>query len=385
MGHVSGSIGGISAAHYNKRLVEHGIGDPAVQFQSAATLRHWSVARSKLRIGAASVARIACVGDSKTVGAGAGALFTAGAFEASRPQRIAALLAASGLAVRTNGWFRSAGLATVADVLAYDPRRSEFFGWTGGSVSLGGPALSTGNANPGSFTPTSSVDRVSIFFRNGSDRRSFTVAKGAESVTITPSGTAAMTRAEISFMVKDASPIVVTRTAGSTNLQLIGMMAWDGAVLGVEVANFGAYGITSAYHADASTAYAPCNALGVYAPDLTLINLGTNDLGNGTVTLGSYLSSLQAIVAQAKASGDCIIEWPSIGGVSPAFGSDATRRDWRDAAHDLAASNGCLFVDEEALLGGRALGATSGAFADAVQETTSAYEMEAAVLAAALT
>jgi lysophospholipase L1-like esterase len=383
MTRTSGSIGGVSAA----ALARVGAPVPMVESATPANLLAWATARGKLRTGAADVARIAFVGDSKTVGAGAGtgSNYSVGAFARSRPARVAALLAAGGLNVRTDAFFGTAGMATVADALAYDPRRSGFSGWGGGLVSLGGVALTTLNANPGSFQPGGPVDRCSIFYHNRVDRASIAVAKGAESVTITPTAAApgVLTRAEVTFATRDNAAITVTRSTGSGNVHLVGMVAWDSSKPGVEIANLGVYGVVTAYQADMTNAYSPANALAIYAPHLTVVNLGTNDLGQG-VAMATWLAGLRVIIAQAKASGSVILCWPAVGGASPTFGADAVRGEWRSAARALALETGCLFIDEEALLGGRAVAHAGGAFADGVHESAWAYDVQAAAIARAI-
>ncbi len=131
MTRTSGSIGGgVTAA----ALARVGALVPAVEASSPTALLGWAAARGRMRSGIADSARIAFVGDSKTVGAGAGSgtNFTVGAFARSRPSRVAALLAAGGLATRSDSFFGCAGFGTIAEVLAYDPRRSGFSGWGGG-------------------------------------------------------------------------------------------------------------------------------------------------------------------------------------------------------------------------------------------------------------
>lgn len=382
MTRFSGSIGGVTAA----ALAKVGAPVPAVEAATAGNLFAWAAARGRLRAGISDVARIAFVGDSKTMGAGAGsgAQATVGAFARSRPARIAALLAAGGLPLRRDSWFGSAGVPGIADVLAYDPRRSGFAGWTGGSVSLGGPSLSSGNANPGVFQPGGPTDRCAVFFRDGADRPAFTVGKGAETVTVTPAGPAnGFRRQDITFATRDANPIAVTRTGTASNLNLIGMIAWDSAQPGIEIANFGVYGVTTAYQADAGTPVAPGAALGTYAPHLTVVNLGTNDIAQGQ-TMAAWLANVRLIVTTARASGSVILSWPAIGGISPANGADATRVQWRNALRVLAGELGCLFVDEEALLGGRASAQAAGAFVDGVHETAWAYDMQASAIARAI-
>lgn len=376
----SGSIGGVTAA----AMARLGVPVPMVESQTAANLLSWASARSKVRAGAADAARIAFIGDSKTMGAGAGsgAQGTVGAFARSRPARIAASLAASGLVMRADAWFGAAGLAAVSDVLAYDTRRSGFSGWGGGVVSLGGAALYTANTNPGSFTPSQPVNRVSLFFPQVPGAATFSVAKGAESFPVNSGGSNAFVRAEITFSTKDAAPITITRTGGG-NLNITGMVAWDGAIPGVEIANMGIYGATSALQAGNSSPWSPLSALVTYAPHLTIVNLGTNDLFQN-VPMTTWLGNVRAIATQARASGSVILAWPSIAGVSPSYGADAVRAQWRAALRGLAAELGCLFVDDEALLGGRAAAQANGASADGVHETAWAYDLQASAIVRAI-
>lgn len=343
-----------------------------------ASLTRWRACRGKLRLALLSTCKAAFVGDSKTAGAGAGtgAQYLIGAFPLSRPSRLAALLTVNGLSVRTDSWFGSAGNASIANVLTYDPRRSGFSGWGGGAVSLGGPALASGNTNPGNFQPSRPVDRVSVFYKQSSGGGQFTVAKGAESFAFNAANaTNAIIRGEVIFTTKSAEPIVVTRTGGGY-VDLVGEIAWDSATPAIEIANFGVYGVKTAYQADTTSAWSPRSALAAYAPDLTVVNLGTNDLNaTGTTPLGDYLTALQQIVTTAKVSGDCILEWPSIAATT--YGSDAVRASWRDAVAGLAMSNGCGFQDDEALLGGRTTATTMVTTADGIHEQAWAYDIEA--------
>jgi hypothetical protein len=383
MTRTSGSIGGAVTA---AALARVGAPVPAVETASATALLSWAAARGRVRSGLADVARIAFVGDSKTVGAGAGSgtNFTVNAFARSRPARVAALLAAGGLPVRTDTFFGCAGMTSIADLLAYDPRRSGFSSWSGGVNSLGGATMSTGNTNPAQFQPTAAVDRCSVFIRNGSDRPAFTVTKGSESVTLTPSGsTGGFARLEVSFTTRDATPIVITRSGSTGNLQLVGLVAWDSSRPGIEIANFGVFGTVTGFYTDMTLGYSPGTALASYAPHLTIINFGTNDCAQG-VPMATWLANVRTIVQQVRPTGSVILTWPAVGGSSPTGGADATRSLWRAALRAFAFDNGCLFIDDEALLGGRAAALSSGAFADSLHETAWAYDVEAAAIARAI-
>ncbi|MEH3122941.1 MAG: GDSL-type esterase/lipase family protein [Sphingomonas phyllosphaerae] len=383
MTRTSGSLGGAVTAAALARI---GAPVPLVEAPSTTALLAWAAARGRVRSGMADAARIAFVGDSKTVGAGAGtgATFTVGAFARSRPVRVAALLSAAGLTVRADAFFGCAGFGSIADVLAYDPRRSGFSGWGGGGNSLGGAMMNAGNANPGQFQPGGAVDRCSVFVRNGSDRPAITVTKGSESVTLTPSGPInGFARLEATFATRDAAPIAIARAGTSGSLQLAGMMAWDSSRPGVEIANFGVYGVVSGFQADMANAFSPANALAAYAPHLTVVNLGTNDSAQG-VAMGTWLANIRTIVQQARISGSVILTWPAVGGGNPAGGSDANRALWRNALRAFALENECLFIDDEAMLGGRATAQASGAFADSLHEAAWAYDVQAAAIARAI-
>lgn len=357
-----------------------------VEGATPANLLAWATARGKLRAGAADSARIAFVGDSKTMGAGAGtgARTTDGAFARSRPARLAALLAGDNLPARL-GFAGFNGTLSPADRTAYDPRLTFGTGWSGSTNSLGG-GMFGGAAGSGElrFQPTSAVDRFSLIYRGGADRPTFSIAKGSETINVVPSGaTMTYVRHEAVFATKDAQPIIITRTGGNNALTIIGGVAWDSGTPAVEVMNFGVYGVVSAWWTDASTALTPLSALGAYAPHLTVVNLGTNDLAQN-VPMTTWLTNLRVIIAMAKVTGSVLLTWPAIAGVGTSYGSDAVRAPWIAALRSLAAELGCLFVNEEALLGGRAAAQAAGAMPDGVHEAAWAYDVQASAIARAI-
>ncbi len=79
-----------------------------------------------------------------------------------------------------------------------------------------------------------------------------------------------------------------------------------------------------------------------------------------------------------------ILAWPAVGGTSPTGGADAERAQWRTALRALAFEIDALFVDEEALLGGRAVAQASGAFTDSLHGSPWAYDVQAAAIARAI-
>ena len=76
--------------------------------------------------------------------------------------------------------------------------------------------------------------------------------------------------------------------------------------------------------------------------------------------------------------------WPAIAGTGSAAGTNATRAVWKSAVRSLAATKSALFLDEEALLGGRAGAQAGGWFSDDLHEGPPATFAEANALVGVL-
>lgn len=373
MARPSGATGGVTLGN----LARVGAAPASMVNMSPATTLQWRTQLAKLRNGDVNVARIACIGDSKTAGAGAGtgSQRMDGAFPKAWPSQLAAMFGQDGFVIR-DSWFGTAGMQSPAAIAAYDPRRSGFTGWGGGEVSLGGPTLATNTTNTGAFQPSRPVDRASVFVRISTGGGVLRVAKGSESFTINTTGTEGFLRSEFVFTTKSADPIQVSWVSGGY-VSVAGTVAWDSALPGIEVTNSSVYGSTSAPHASTAKPASPLSALATYQPHLTFIKLGTNDLATG-VALTVWEANIRAIVATARVTGSVVLIWPSIGGVSPSYGADSVRKAWRATALRIALATQSMFFDEEALLGGRSGAATSGALPDGVHAAAWAQLLEAA-------
>ncbi|WP_294320372.1 SGNH/GDSL hydrolase family protein [uncultured Sphingomonas sp.] len=373
MARPSGATGGVTLGN----LARIGAGPVSIVNATPATLMVWRAQLARLKGGAADAARIACVGDSKTAGAGAGtgSQRMDGAFPKAWPTQLAGMFVGDGFVVR-DSWFGTAGMQSMAAIAAYDPRRSGFTGWGGGEVSLGGPTLATNGTNTGAFQPSRPVDRASVFVRISSGGGVLRISKGAESFTINTAGTEGFTRSEIVFATKSADPIQYGWASGGY-VSVAGTVAWDSALPGIEVANTSIYGTTSVVQSATAKPASPLAALGTYQPHLTFVKLGTNDINTG-VTLPQWEANLRAIVATARTTGSVVLVWPSIGGVSPAYGADDVRRRWQATALRIALTTQSMFLDEEALLGGRSGAQASGALPDGVHTAAWAQLLEAA-------
>ncbi|WP_294321618.1 hypothetical protein [uncultured Sphingomonas sp.] len=284
------------------------------------------------------------------------------------------MLATDGFSIR-DSWFGTAGMANPTAIAAYDPRRSGFTGWGGGEVSLGGPCVATIGSGIGYFQPSRPIDRASIFVRVSTGGGQLRIAKASESFTIGTVGAEGFTRSEIVFTTKSADPIQYSYISGGY-VSVAGTVAWDSALPGIEVANFSIYGTTSIVQGSTAKPASPLNALGSYQPHLTFVKLGTHDINTG-VSLAVWEANIRAIVTKAKLTGSVVLIWPSIGGASGNYGTDAVRMMWRVRALQIALNSGAIFFDEEAMLGGRVGANASGALPDNVHAAEWAQLLEA--------
>lgn len=341
--------------------------------RARSLLPKWRKALNALRSGGTTNIRIAFVGDSKT-------RFypLAGGAPKSKPRRVGELLANAGFPTITDTFFGVGGARTMAEAVSYEPKLSGFSGWSGGDVSLGGAAYYSGGTTAGTFTPAKLVDRATVYFVQTPGAATFRVTKGSETFNLSSNGPAALGRADVTFNTKDNSPIAIARTGGG-NFNFVGMAAWDSATPAVEIANFGVVGVRSDFQADTTNAWSPGNALAAYAPTLTVINLGTNDLNQGQ-PLATFLASESKIIDKAQLSGDVIVIWPAVAGSTAGGGSDATRAVWKPRLRALAVAKGALFLDEEAMFGGRVGAQSGGWFFDDLHENASAASAEASAM-----
>ena len=367
----------------------------AIARYSTAALPKWSVAWAKAQAGAAArPARLFFVGDSKSMGAGAskvsdGPKYITDVFTRSKSAVVARFLRRS--AAVYEGFVGYNGMGSPAERMQYDPR-VQLTNVGGGVRALAG----TINASQvGTFLSyvqgTAPVDRFSIMTQWDSTRPAFKVAKGAETFTLTPAGATAnvSSRQEVAFVTKDAAAITLTKDTTGSNPIILGV-AWDSANPGVEVMNAGVYGIT------AKTTVTPQNGndmdylpvLAMYAPDLTVVALGTNDVTGASgpnTTLAEYLAAITSICTVAKVTGDVIVIWNAVGGANPANGDDTIRAIWKAALRDLCQNNGYLFLDEELFFGTRGAAQAAGAYRDGTHENDWAYVLQGAALERVIT
>lgn len=354
---------------------------------SATSLARWKKAVSRMRSAEGYRPLLAMGGDSKTAGVATGFGADLGQFRyvSSLPNQLAKVLSARGLPAIAESMWGDAGTSQVPASL-YDPRRSGFSGWSqyggnGGDGGIGGTMATTTTTNPGTFTPSIPVDRVIVFYKQGENfvataTASVTVDGGASLATLNGGSTPGYTRSPAINLGTLASHAISVTPAGGAPFYLAGMIAWDSTKPSIDIANLGVSGVKASWQATnarlnwINTSTVP----GALRPDLTVINIGSNDMiASGPTDITAFTASVQAVITRAKLSGDVILVFPAIGrdagsASQAVLVTDEQRAPFRDALVSLAVLSDCVFVDEQMLFGGRDAAQTAGVFADGLHE-----------------
>ena len=331
---------------------------PGVYNLSPANLLKWRKARSGV-ISGARRAKVACVGDSNTTGYGSVAGGAANCVASSYPRRLADRLAAGGVAAR---WDSAWGMhnESAANLAIFDTRLVIGAGWAQFSAwSLGGHTLlNNTTTNAYSFTPTGQVDTFDVWVLRNT---------GLGTMTIDIDGGA--TTGINSAAAPDIFKTTITAALGTHTLNVrrvtgdcfvVGIDAYNSAALDVAVYNTGWDSGTSDNVAYAALGYSPLPALGLVAPDLTILMIGINDW-NAAISVATFTTNVQAVITKGQLTGDVILMAPiETSGATSA----ATQATYRSAMRDLAAANGCVFIDMQERFGTYAVANANGFMAD---------------------
>lgn len=260
----------------------------------------WRAAREAVVAGT-SDAKILCIGDSTTIGAG-----TLTGTPDSYPYLIASQLA-------TEGVPSARGLAVGPRAIGPDVRWSVGAGWT--EEAFGWAANSSMKGAVGSsaltFTDTTLADRYDVYYWT---------ANGAGSVTAQATGGSAVTQDTHSLSVNIQKFTVSAGSAATTNVltitnasaaevHIVSVEPWHSTVKRVRVANAGVAGATTTAWVDPKSGAGSPNCIRAYAPDLTIINLGINDAFT-PLAVETYLANIQTLIDVASETGDVLIHLP---------------------------------------------------------------------------
>lgn len=343
-------------------------------------LSKWSIAKSKM-VASGYRPQMLCIGDSKTMGAGAGTTdtgtggttFTAGAAVKSKTKFLADRLNAIGIPVSRQTTVGHQGLTNVAQLKAYDTRITGLTNWTfdSGNPTVGGfPLINVSpNTDAYSFSPEGTVDRVDVWYYRGTSAGTFTISDGASVVsTVDSSGGLALIKATATLTRGSGKTININRTTANANqIFIASVRAYDSQTPAIDLVNAGWSGSTTANWIVTGAPWSPLTAIGTYAPDLTTIALGANDIRTG-VSVTTYTNNLRTIANRGLLSGSVLLIFPAMGQQGATWGDAATQAAYEAAAYALADELDLPLLNENAIFGGYTLGNTQGKFADLIHE-----------------
>lgn len=304
------------------------------------------IARARSRSGDV---RIGWVGDSKDVGTGSGTSGASNLFGAlaSSPTAFAAAeFARQGFSTSLGSTYSDGNVTSVGVTRAQlDPRWSVLpTDWSVRSDTTAAgrvyQMLSTGAR--GTFSPTETFDTITITFNRTSLSANLLVdVDGGTAQQLVPNGSTASGLIRFSLTVARGTHVIGVQPTGNASFWG-GLEVSDSTTPTVRFINLGASGwratstLASASWSETTNTYSPLNALAVIAPDIAVVNLGTNDVLNN-VSVAEFTTSLTAIVDRLRASGSFVILCTP-DSFDPARGSLANQEAYRQAVIAVGAA-----------------------------------------------
>lgn len=185
-------------------------------------------------------------------------------------------------------------------------------GWAASLQALGSAVCFTNSTTTASlqFITPEAVDTCKIWYTTQGGQGTFTVnADGGSTLATINSGVAAnfIGSAEISLGSLAQHTINIQRNGIGGAVHISCIECWDSTQAHqIRLINGAASGTASADLSSTLQAWSALNALGIFAPDLTFINVSIND-ENVPVDLATVYTNIQAIVTKAKLSGDAVV------------------------------------------------------------------------------
>lgn len=323
---------------------------PLAQLNAPPDLEAFATAAGAVR-GGTGDARILFIGNSNSAGQNAinGQGMGGNVRQHCLALKVAARLAAAGWPVNTESFLGSQGLSGGSVIGNYDTRLAMGSHTNGAAVSLGGqyPSLNNTGAQPFTFTPLTAINEVRICYigRTGSCQ----VLHGAGPTEVANFDTQGpgdyRVSGAIALTALNTTPVRVNW--GSQGGRLLGILGRNtnqraiqcinGAVTG---SNAGTYNSIEAFGAPAGIA--------ALDPDLTVINLTSNDIASN-VSRATYRTWMQAIITAAQAGGGDVI---LVVDKATPRNLPWQRRRYIEVCKELAAANGLGgIIDTSALFG----------------------------------
>lgn len=328
----------------------------------ATLLPHWRATLAKVKTGSAN-AKLLCIGDSTTFGVYSNGSSTGNQKPNAWPSQLAGLFNSAGINAHANSFLASGGGATggTSQTNILEDSRVSSTGWAALANALqfigGTPYAASGTAAQ-TFTPTVPTDTCKVYYyQTGGGGTISTQINGGSATNQSTNGAASVASVTLSTTLGMNAYTVNWVNSTSVNPIILGFEAWDSSKSWVSVINAGwPVSRSSDWSYGAAVAYNPGqNGITGFAPDLSVIDLGINDIGNGN-SVNFYLSNLQVIVNKCKITGDVVLVSPN-----PTITLDNTlnypyaeQSAYQSALAQFANQNNIAFYDKMGRWGGGA-------------------------------
>jgi lysophospholipase L1-like esterase len=325
------------------------IADRGRLFVPTGGLLKFRKALAKTRLGQ-SRTRIMCVGDSSCAGQGAGPgnVVIAGARPYAWSGRMSNKLASLGIPSQYEAVIGNANQAALYGT--YDPRVNVgTWSYDGANPTAGARLFSAPSGSAvWTLTPSTACDTYEIYCISAPGYGTSTLDIGGSAPatggsSINANAAVGVLKTTITSATATTAPLHITGPVGAVSFKLIGVIAYNSTVPGVDVVNAGWPASVLGDWADSSTAWAPASIVpNKYAPDLVITCMGANDWVT-SVPLATATANLQTFITANIATSDIIV----IGQYqqNPASQTTAIQNQYRAAYQALALANGCPYVD----------------------------------------
>ncbi len=349
---------------------------PAVINANPQFLMKWRKALANVRMGVSN-ATVICIGDSTTHGSYSDATL-AGFWSQSMPARLAWSLVQLGIPAGNDsrmGDGNSVGNGTFA---TYDPRCTLGAGWgVNGTPAPGAYWWNNATtANPFVFTPTNTFDSADLYYIRfvGGGTLTFDI-DGAGTITLNTNGAFNTLKSTLN-KGSPGSAVNLIRTAGSCFFSTV--VAYTQASAQVNVINGGWISGTTNDYATIAAIADTHN----FTPDLTIIELGINDM-HAPVAQSTISANLQTIINVGLQTGDVLLVSPHP--VVTSWVAQGVQNACVGGYQSLALLNNLWLVDLTARFKDEATMLADGfIYTDGVHPLRTGYDDEAAFLASLL-
>ena len=330
--HMGVPVGQPSTPQLVEKAPDVELARTGVRLPAVRSLPKWRYARAGA-VQRQRHARIACIGDSNTMGWDA---LGEGLHRRSLsyPSAVAQLLSEFG-ATAENYFGRA---VSASGYTAYDPRITVGSGWAAsGPASLGGETWINSTTDAAiRFAPVVPWDTAEVYVAVDAEATlSIGIGADVRSVVVAAGSVLRLTQKAVTVGLH---ALELRRVAGA--LRIIGWDCFDSLRAGVSLLNMGKGGWRSNHYADASAFYSPRNAIAALGADLHLIQLGLNDWKQERPP-ADFRADMQTIITACQAQGDVALIVP----FTPGETHTSAWEDFVHVIHDLGRSNGLPVVD----------------------------------------